>query len=358
MSRVLETSQALVNKGLMFGAGVLALSIIIGLLAVKLIVGGLTRRIMNVVMDLDDISHGINNGSREISDSSHNISAGAENQAASLEETAAALEEISSMTKKTLENSHDADQGAKETKNLVESGVEDMKAMNLAMAEIEDSASKINNIIKAIEEIAFQTNLLALNASVEAARAGEAGAGFAVVADEVRNLAIRSADAAKNTADLIASTIANISSGSEMVNATAENFKTVESHSNKVAELLAKVSEASKEQSQGIGQITTAMTEMDKVTQSNAASAEESASAAGQLSLQAGTLLEAVDGLDALVYGASRGAASHGASAAKPAVNYNRPSAPKTSGTVKPAKALPQTQKRYDDFDMDDDFGF
>jgi methyl-accepting chemotaxis protein len=130
-----------------------------------------------------------------------------------------------------------------------------------------------------------------------------------VVADEVRNLAIRSAEAAKNTADLIASTISNINSGSQMVNATAENFRTVEDHSAKVAALLGEVTEASKEQAQGIGQITTAMTEMDKVTQSNAASAEEAASAAGDLSSHAGNLLESVDELNTLVNGAHAAAA-------------------------------------------------
>jgi methyl-accepting chemotaxis protein len=183
-----------------------------------------------------------------------------------------------------------------------------MTAVIKAMEEISTSGAEIGKIIKTIDEIAFQTNLLALNAAVEAARAGEAGAGFAVVADEVRNLAIRSADAAKNTADLIASTISNINSGSQMVNDTAENFRTVEDHSAKVAALLGEVTEASKEQAQGIGQITTAMTEMDKVTQSNAASSEEAASAAGDLSSHAGNLLESVNELNTLVNGAHGGA--------------------------------------------------
>jgi len=178
---------------------------------------------------------------------------------------------------------------------------------------------------------------------VEAARAGEAGAGFAVVADEVRNLAIRSADAAKNTADLIAATIANISSGSEMVNVTAETFKAVEDNAAKVAGLVSEVAEASKEQSQGISQISTAMSEMDRVTQTNAASSEEAASAAGQLSLQAGNLMTAIHELNVMAHGPE----------ARENFHQSRPSAPKpmagggASGGASAKKALPM-----DDFDF------
>jgi len=138
---------------------------------------------------------------------------------------------------------------------------------------------------------------------VEAARAGEAGAGFAVVADEVRNLAIRSADAAKNTANLIEATIKNIHSGSELVNVTAEAFKIVETNAAKVGSLVSEVASASKEQSQGITQISKAMSQMDKVTQGNAATAEESAGAAGQLSQQSVNLLRVVNEINVLAHG-------------------------------------------------------
>ena len=303
MSRVLVTSKTLVNDGLLVGAGVLALSIIIGLLAVKLIVGGLTRRIMNVVMDLDDISNGINSESREISDSSHNISAGAENQAASLEETAAALEEISSMTKKTLENSQNADNGAKETKSLVEGGVEDMRSMNMAMAEIEDSASKINNIIKAIEEIAFQTNLLALNASVEAARAGEAGAGFAVVADEVRNLAIRSAESVNNTKSLIDLTISRVKNGSKVAERLDASFSKIESSSKNIEELVAEIFEAASSQDVGIDQVNQAVVVLNNITNENVNAVSALANAATQLSGETDKMAQVVELLLATVGG-------------------------------------------------------
>lgn len=249
----------------------------------------------------------MDNASSQLSASSTTLAEGATENAASLEETSAALEELSSMTKRNAGNSSEANNLMSQAREAVLMADSSMAKVIRAMEEISSSGNEISKIIKTINEIAFQTNLLALNAAVEAARAGEAGSGFAVVADEVRNLAIRSADAAKNTADLIASTIANIRLGSEMVNATAENFQIVEKHSSKVGELLSEVAEASREQSQGIDQISTAMTQMDKVTQSNAASAEESAGAAGQMAQQVGGLLSAVDDMTALVEGAGNG---------------------------------------------------
>ena len=335
-----------------------ALSLIIGLLVAiglsmlmaVIITRSITRPVNHAIDTLSEGAQEVDNASSQLSGASNTLAEGATENAASLEETSAALEELSSMTRRNADNSAEANALMAQATEAVSRAESSMSNVIRAMDEISVSGNEIGKIIKTIDEIAFQTNLLALNAAVEAARAGEAGAGFAVVADEVRNLAIRSADAAKNTADLIASTIANISSGSEMVNATAENFKTVESHSAKVAELLGEVAEASKEQSQGIGQITTAMTEMDKVTQSNAASAEESASAAGQLSLQAANLLEAVDELYSLVHGAG----SH--LTRRPAARPAAPSAPKAMpapaarrGTTASNKSLPMDD---DDFDF------
>jgi methyl-accepting chemotaxis protein len=174
------------------------------------------------------------------------------------------------------------------------------------MKEIEDSSKKIDNIITVINDISFQTNLLALNAAVEAARAGEAGAGFAVVADEVRNLAIRAADAAKNTADLIEGTVKKIRDGGELVGSTNEAFAQVAESASKVGELVGEIAAASNEQAQGIEQINTAVVEMDKVVQQNAANAEESASASEEMNAQAEQMKAMVNELVALMGGKSK----------------------------------------------------
>jgi methyl-accepting chemotaxis protein len=279
----------------------LVLSMVLAFVMTKNITGPMVK----VIELLSEGAQEVDIASGELSQSSNTLAEGATENAASLEETSAALEQLSSMTKRNSDNAVEANSLMNQATDSVGKASISMNNVISAMDQIATSGNEIGKIIKTIDEIAFQTNLLALNAAVEAARAGEAGAGFAVVADEVRNLAIRSADAAKNTADLIAATISNINSGSEMVNSTSENFQTVAEHSSKVGQLVSEVAEASKEQSQGINQITTAMTQMDKVTQSNAASAEESASAASQLSTQAGRLLGAVDDMNRIVFGNS-----------------------------------------------------
>ncbi|MCL2028941.1 MAG: methyl-accepting chemotaxis protein [Deltaproteobacteria bacterium] len=283
-------------------------SLLLSVFATRSIVQAMERIIENLLESAREV-HG---SSSQLTFASNILAEGATENAASLEETSAALEEFNSMTKRNADNALEANGLMTQAIKTVSEAENSMTHVIRAMEEISVSGNEIGKIIKSIDEIAFQTNLLALNAAVEAARAGEAGAGFAVVADEVRNLAIRSADAARNTADLIAATIANIGSGSEMVNTTAETFKTVGSHTAKVSELVSEVAEASREQSQGIAQITVALNEMDKVTQSNAASAEETASAAGQLSIQAGSLTAAVNDFDALLHGAAVGGARSG----------------------------------------------
>ncbi|MDR1308341.1 MAG: methyl-accepting chemotaxis protein [Deltaproteobacteria bacterium] len=285
----------------------IGVAVIVSTLLALFLTRSITVPINNIIGVLTEGAQEVDSASGQLSHASNTLAEGATENAASLEETSAALEELSSMTKRNADNAVEANALMSQATDAVSKAENSMANVIQAMEQIATSGNEIGKIIKTIDEIAFQTNLLALNAAVEAARAGEAGAGFAVVADEVRNLAIRSADAAKNTADLIAATISNINSGSEMVNSTSENFQTVSAHSSKVAQLVSEVAEASKEQSQGINQITTAMTQMDKVTQSNAASAEESASAASQLSLQAGNLMGAVDDITIIVHGSHGG---------------------------------------------------
>ncbi|MDL2227189.1 methyl-accepting chemotaxis protein [Deltaproteobacteria bacterium OttesenSCG-928-M10] len=175
-----------------------------------------------------------------------------------------------------------------------------MGRLSTAMGEISSSGAEIGKIIKTIDEIAFQTNLLALNAAVEAARAGEAGAGFAVVADEVRNLAQRSAEAARSTADLIAHTIGSIEAGTALTRSTEEQFEQMDSGFRKVGELVAEVANASQEQFSGLAQIDQSVKQMDQITQSNTGAVDRSAQATRSLADQSASLREAVAELNTM----------------------------------------------------------
>lgn len=211
-------------------------------------------------------------------DTSLRLSEAAAEQAASLEETSSSLEEISSMTRNNADNTATADGLMSGAKDTIEKAGASMNQLTLSMKEIAGATEKTQKIVKTIDEISFQTNLLALNAAVEAARAGEAGAGFAVVAEEVRNLALRAAEAAKSTSTLMTEVVEKIRTGEKLVKATNQEFGEMKASTSKVAELMREISTASKEQSQGIEQINTAILGMNQVTQENAASAEELAS--------------------------------------------------------------------------------
>ena len=279
------------------------------------------RRALNVLADtLGQVSQSLIGSGRIVSTSSQSLAEGSSSQAASIEETSASLEEMSSMTRRNSENAQKANEIAKEARAAAEKGAGDMQAMNTAMNAIKASSDDIAKIIKTIDEIAFQTNILALNAAVEAARAGEAGMGFAVVADEVRNLAQRSAQAAKETAAKIEGAIGNTARGVDLSSKVSQALNDIVSKARQVDELAAEVAGASREQTQGIVQISSAVGQMDKVTQSNAASAEESAAAAQELNAQASVMKDSVEDLLKLV-GASQAMAVASAVSPRPAAS-------------------------------------
>ncbi|MGP8236141.1 MAG: methyl-accepting chemotaxis protein [Limisphaerales bacterium] len=279
---------------------------VVACLVLGIIIGVLVTRGISVV--LNQVAHDLSSGSEQttsaagqVSSASQSLAEGASQQAASLEETSSSLEEMSSMTKRNAENAQKVNELAKHARAAADKGSGDMQAMSTAMEAIKGSSDDIAKIIKTIDEIAFQTNILALNAAVEAARAGEAGMGFAVVADEVRNLAQRSAQAAKETAAKIEGAIQKTAQGVDLSTKVAQSLNEIVGKTRQVDELAAEVANASREQTQGITQINTAVAEMDKVTQSNAANAEESAAAAEELNAQALVLKGSVGQLLTLV---------------------------------------------------------
>ncbi len=307
---------------------------VLGLLSGILLTRSITKPVNKIIASLTDGANEVTSAAGQVSSAAQSLAEGSSEQAASIEQTSSSLEEMSSMTKQNADNAQQANSLMGEAKQVVATANESMGKLTQSMAEITKASEETSKIIKTIDEIAFQTNLLALNAAVEAARAGEAGAGFAVVADEVRNLAMRAADAAKNTANLIEGTVKKVKDGSELVGRTNEAFKQVAGSSAKAADLVAEISAASNEQAQGIGQINTAVTELDKVTQQNAANAEESASAAEEMSAQAETMQGTVVELMAVVGGSSKAnqEAHHGS-------NYSQKSA-------KPHKAIASAVKK------------
>jgi methyl-accepting chemotaxis protein len=239
-------------------------------------------------------SEQVTSAATQIANGSQALAQGASEQASSLEEVSSSLEEMASMTRQNADNSNQGKLLAGESQQSSLRGNEAMHRMADAIGKIKASSDATAKIVKTIDEIAFQTNLLALNAAVEAARAGEAGKGFAVVAEEVRNLAQRSAEAAKNTADMIEESVKNADGGVKITDEVASILNEIGEGSRKVNDLVAEIAAACGEQSKGIEQINLAVTQLDKVTQQNAANSEESASAAEELNGQAASLSQTV----------------------------------------------------------------
>ena len=275
-------------------------------LPLLLIVGKVARGINHLIGGLNHGAEQVNAAAGQVAGASQQLAEGTSEQAASIEETSSSLEEMSSMTRRNADHAKQADALMKEANQVVGEANATMGRLTRSMDEIAKASEETSKIIKTIDEIAFQTNLLALNAAVEAARAGEAGAGFAVVADEVRNLAMRAAEAAKNTAELIEGTVKKVGDGNGQVKRTNEAFGKVAESASKVGALVGKIASASSEQAQGINQINTAVTEMDKVVQSTAASAEESASVSEEMNAQAERMKNMVAELVTIVGGQTR----------------------------------------------------
>jgi methyl-accepting chemotaxis protein len=260
---------------------------------------------------------------------SQQLAEGASEQAAAIEQTSSSLEEMASMTKRNSENAQKANQLTRRAREAADQGTGQMQAMKSAMEAIKGSSDDIAKIIRTIDEIAFQTNILALNAAVEAARAGEAGMGFAVVAEEVRSLAQRSAQAAKETSAKIQGALTRTGQGVQISGQVAAVLDEILAQIHQVDDLVAEVANASREQTQGIAQINTAVEQVDKVTQSNAASAEEAAAAAQELNSQATAMKQSVDELMQLVGSDSKVLAAAGK--------------PQPTPTAAPARAVPRS---------------
>jgi methyl-accepting chemotaxis protein len=335
----------------------LLIGVVVGVGFSLVITRGITGPLQKVISGLQSGSEQVTAASTQVASASQEMAEGASEQASSLEEISSSLEEMTSMTRQNADNSRQANQFMNETADMVKTGRAATERMTHAIDEIKHSSDETAKIIKTIDEIAFQTNLLALNAAVEAARAGEAGKGFAVVAEEVRNLAQRSAEAAKNTAELIEGSQRNADNGVQVSQELAEALAKIVGSSEKVSNLIGEISAASSEQAQGIEQVSTAVAEMDKVVQGNAANAEESASASEELSAQALEVDSVVGTLSGMVHGTEQTQRRLPAQA-------RRPSAPKkarpkpayaaaasvTSQPAHPEEVIPLDDSDFKDF--------
>lgn len=252
------------------------------------------NKMNDFLLDLKRASDQVAAGAKQIADSSISLSQGATEQASSIEQLTASTEEVSSQTNLNAENANRANTLAESTKTYAESGNKQMRVLLQAMKDLNTSSGNISNIIKVIDDIAFQTNILALNAAVEAARAGQHGKGFAVVAEEVRNLAVKSADAAKEIAEMIETSIQKTNNGSDIANETATALTSIVTEVNMLSGLVQEIAVASNEQASAIAQINSGIVQVSQVVQGNSSAAQQSAAASEELSGQADSMQEEI----------------------------------------------------------------
>ncbi|MGL1936632.1 MAG: methyl-accepting chemotaxis protein [Fibrobacterales bacterium] len=324
------------------------LGIILALFITRAIVGPINKIIEGLTQGAEQVAA----AAGQVSGSSQTMAEGASEQASSVEEISSTLEEMSAMTKQNASNARQANTISGEAGSSTKSGQDAMAKMTQVVQDIKTSSDETAKIIKNINEIAFQTNLLALNAAVEAARAGEAGKGFAVVAEEVRNLAKRSAEAANDTANLIEQSQKSAEGGVTASEEVGQLLNDISTGVVKVNQLIAEVAAATEEQSEGIGQVNTAVGSMDGVIQSNAATAEESASASEELSAQSAILNEMVSDLVTVVNGRS-----HRSTIRTSQPQHQRPKAAITKQTIiqtiQPA-TRPRSKEVFSPTEMED----
>jgi hemerythrin-like metal-binding protein len=299
---IADLEQTLLVQAIVSTALLLA---IVGLVVALLVRSQIIRPLERITAAIGTEAGDLEASAGQVSGTSTTLAEGASEQAASLEETSASLEEMASMTKRNAESAQSASAAAVQARESADAGARKMTALDEAMTGIKSASEDITKILKTIDEIAFQTNILALNAAVEAARAGDAGMGFAVVAEEVRNLAQRSAQAARETAVKIEDSVARSRHGATITAEVAASFQEIQNRVRQLDQIVGEIARASAEQQEGIGQINRAVSQMDQITQSNAAGAEESATAASRLNEQSAVLLRTVAELSSLVRGAS-----------------------------------------------------
>ncbi|MCP4375921.1 MAG: hypothetical protein GY794_07080, partial [bacterium] len=328
---------------------------IVGVMLAFVITRGITKPINQIVQGLTAGAEQTSSASGQVASASQSLAQGTSEQAASIEEVTSSIEEMTSMTKQNATNADEAKSLSANATAGTGKGTEAMGRMSVAIEDIKTSSDETAKIIKTIDEIAFQTNLLALNAAVEAARAGEAGKGFAVVAEEVRNLAQRSAQAARDTAEMIEGSVKNADNGVIISKEVASLLEDIAGDNGKVNDLVAEIAAASNEQAQGIDQINTAVSQMDQVTQSNAANAEESASAAEELSAQAEQLGSMVIELQGMVGGSAADSGSSFKADRKPKAKNSKPQPSETA--LKRPTMTPATVTNENEFPMDEDSG-